>query len=92
MKYSSLSAISSNSRAISNKGSFHFIKKTKKNSSWTFNVFKKKDIIDLFKKNNFDVNFHTDNASQKYQIGTNYIKKLKRKIIIVEAKRINNEI
>ena len=77
---------------ISKKGSFHFIKKTKNNSPWTFNVFKKKDIIDILEKNNFDVNFHTDNASQKYQTGTNYIKKLKRKIIIVEAQRINNEI
>jgi hypothetical protein len=77
---------------ISKKGSYNFIKKTKKNSAWIFNVFKKKDVIDILERNNFNLNFHIDKASQKSQIGTNFVKKLKRKIIILEAKRINNEI
>ena len=73
---------------ISKKGSNNLIKKTKKNSAWIFNVFKKKDIVYILKKNKFNLTFHNDKASQKVQIGTNLIKKLKKKIIIVEAKRI----
>ena len=46
----------------------------------------------FLKKNKFNLTFHNDKASQKVQIGTNLIKKLKKKIIIVEAKRIYNEI
>lgn len=77
---------------VSAKGSYNFIKQTKKNSAWIFNVFKKKDIVEILSKNNFEINFHIDKASQKFQIGTNIVKNLKKKIIIVEAKKINNEV
>jgi trans-aconitate methyltransferase len=77
---------------ISKKGSYNFIKKSKKNSAWIFNVFKKKDIVNTLEKNNFNLSFYFDKASQESQIGSNFIKKLKRKIIIVEAKKIENEV
>lgn len=72
---------------ISNKSSSHFFKKTQKNPSWIFNIFKKKDIIEILKKKNFALNFHADKASQKSQIGSKLIKSLKRKIVIIEAKK-----
>lgn len=77
---------------VSNKGFNNFIKQTEKNSAWIFNVFKKNDIVNILKKNNFKLNFHIDKASKKIQIGTNLVKKLKKKIIIIEAIKINNEI
>lgn len=72
---------------ISNESSSHFFKKTQKNSSWIFNIFKKKDIIEILKKKNFALNFHADKASQKSRIGSKLIKSLKRKIVIIEAKK-----
>lgn len=72
---------------ISNESSSHFFKKTQKNPSWIFNIFKKKDIIEILKKKNFALNFHADKASQKSQIGSKLIKSLKRKIVIIEAKK-----
>ena len=77
---------------ICKKGSYNLIKSTKKNSEWIFNVFKKKDIISILKKNKFELKFYTDKASQNFQTGTNFIKKLKKKIKIIIAIRINNEI
>ena len=72
---------------VSTVGSFHFIKKTKKNSPWIFNIIKKKNIVEILEQNNFVLNFHTDKASRKVQIGSQLIKKLKKKIIIIEAKK-----
>ena len=70
---------------ISEKGSKNFIKANKINLSWNFNVLKKKDIIDQLEKKNFNCKFYIDKASQENQIGSNLIKRLKRKIIILKA-------
>ena len=70
---------------ISEKGSRNVIKEKKANQAWYFNVLKKKDIIDQLEKNNFNLKFYIDKASQENQIGSNLIKRLKRKIIILKA-------
>ena len=70
---------------ISEKGYKNIIKASKKNDAWIFNIFKKKDIIDQLEKNNFNLKFYIDKSSRKNQIGSNFIKSLKKKIIILKA-------
>lgn len=77
---------------LSNRNSVNLLKIKKREAFWIFSIFKKKEILKILKKNQFTTVVHENLDGEKGGgvIGsTKLIERCKRKIIIIEAKKIN---